>query len=139
MLEFKVEIEGDKFPDLTKGQISVITRSVAARVRDVLKVNTPVGNRKGSGTTKRSWTGVKKAEGGYSFQNLAVQSLSLEFGSASGKRPWPSVGPRTVYNQGRIYSSQAPEGMTAKADIEKVASDVADQLLEKLIKGSSSK
>lgn len=138
MLEYKLEFEG-QLPDLTKGQISVITRSVAAKVRDALKANTPVGNRKGSGTAKKSWTGVRKTEGGYSFQNLAVQSLSLEFGSATGKKPWPSTGPRTVYKEGRIYSSQAPEGMTAKAQIEQVASSVADKLLDKLIKDSAKK
>jgi hypothetical protein len=61
----------------------------------------------------------------------------LEYGSESGKRPWPSAKTRTVYNQGRIYSSQAPEGITAKANLEDFTREVADDLFELLVKGES--
>lgn len=39
----------------------------------------------------------------------------LEGGSGPGQRPWPRVGKRTVSGQdGRIFSSQAPEGFVRK-------------------------
>lgn len=135
MLEIQVEVDEKTLPDLSKGDVSKLTRSVAARVRDALRKATPVD----SGGTKRSWTGVLKTEGGYSFQNISPAATTLEFGSASGKRPWPSVGPRTVYNQGRIYSSQAPEGMTKKANARQVAQKVTNELLVKLVSGKSLK
>lgn len=137
MLEISVELIGEDLPDLTKGQISRITRSVAARVRNAMVKNTPVGLGPSKGETKRSWTGVRKTEGGYSFENTAIQSLSLELGSASGKRPWPNARTRTIYSEGRIYSSQAPAGITTKAEIDTVAEDSANELVIKLLKGES--
>lgn len=38
----------------------------------------------------------------------------LENGSATGSKPWPDKGPRTVVRQGRVYSSQAPKGFVHK-------------------------
>ena len=135
MLEIKVELPDINLPDLSPGQISKVTRSVAARVRDAMQKSTP----RDTGKTKRSWTGVKKVDGGYSFKNPSAAAGPLEYGSASGKRPWPSVGPRTVYNQddGRIYSTQAPQGISAQAGAEEVARKVAEELIVKISRGES--
>lgn len=38
---------------------------------------------------------------------------AVEFGSASGMRPWPRVGRRTVMSGGRVHSVQAPGGFAA--------------------------
>jgi len=39
----------------------------------------------------------------------------VSYGSVVGKAPWPSAGPRTVENAGRVYSSQAPFGVVEPA------------------------
>ena len=48
------------------------------------------------------------------ISNEAVYAPAIEFGSAPGKRPWPSPGDKTVEFQGRIFSSQAPGGTIDK-------------------------
>jgi hypothetical protein len=140
MLEIKINVEGEnKLPDLTEGQISKLTRSVASRVKELVIKATPVGNRplRGRKRTKRSWTAIKKDEGGYSFYNPTIQSWFLEYGSKAGEKPWPSARERTVYNEGRIYSSQAPDGITAKANVDEEADKIATELFQLLIEGKS--
>lgn len=144
MIEIKVDLGKDDFPDLSPGQISKLTRSVASRVRDAVILATPVGDRpldpRQAKRTRDSWTPVRKDEGGYSFSNPNVQTWFLEHGSKIGERPWPSVPekrPRTVYTKGRVYSSQAPEGITAKANVNEIADKVASGLLQLLLKGKS--
>lgn len=144
MLEIKVALSGEDFPKLTPGQISKLTRSVASRVRSKVIAATPVGDRpldpRQDKRTKDSWTAVRKDEGGYSFSNPLIQILSLEHGSKIGERPWPSVPekrPRTVYNKGKVYSSQAPEGITAKANVNEVADQIAGELFKLLVEGKS--
>jgi hypothetical protein len=48
---------------------------------------------------------------GIIVSNPMVYGPSLEYGSQEGKKPWPHAGPRTVVTGGRIYSSQAPDGI----------------------------
>lgn len=129
MLNIAVEFDGRGIVDLTEGKISLLTRSVASKVRAAVQESTP----KKTGTTAKAWTPVRKDEGGYSFSNPLVQSYFLEYGSEAGKRPWPRANLRTVYTRGRVYSSQAPEGITALADVEALAQRVATQLMEELI------
>ena len=133
MLDLNIQFDASDFITLTKGQLSVLTRSVASKVRAAVKANTPVD----SGETRRAWTPVRKTEGGYSFGNPLVQIYSLEYGSRVGKAPWPSPGLRTVYSKGRIYSSQAPQGITAQADVETVANKVAAEVFEKMVTKSA--
>ena len=141
MIELKVDISQDEFPKLTKGQISKLTRSVAARVKSAVVSATPIGDRpldpRQSKRTKRSWTAVRKDAGGYSFSNPVVQAKFLEQGSAIGARPWPTARARTVYNKGRVYSSQAPQGITKKARFDEVADKVASELFKLLVQGKS--
>jgi len=136
MLEFKVDMKGlGDFPKLTPGQLSRLVRSVASDLRKEIVSSTPVGNRKGAGSTRRSWTPVRKDEEGYSFQNPTIQSWFLEHGSEAGKRPWPRPRSRTVFSHGRVYSSQAPEGISAKADADKVVEEATIRLINRIIKG----
>jgi hypothetical protein len=139
MLNLTIDVKHENFPELSEGQISRLTRSVASRVRQVVINATPVGNRrlKGRKRTKKSWTGIRKDEGGYSFDNPTPQAWHLEYGSEAGKRPWPSAKSRTVYNDGRVYSSQAPEGIVAKANAEEIADQIATELFELLVQGKS--
>ena len=139
MLNIQVDVSQEKLPNLTEGQISRLTRGVASRVRKAVMEATPVGNRplRGRKRTKASWTGIKKDEGGYSFDNPLVQSWFLEYGSAVGKKPWPSAKTRTVYSKGRIYSSQASGGIVLKSKAEEIANQVASDLFHLLIQGKS--
>jgi hypothetical protein len=139
MLSIDIEVGGDEFPKLSEGQISKLTRSVASRVRAAVIAATPVGNRplKGRKRTKKSWTAIRKGDGGYSFENPTVQSWFLEHGSEMGERPWPTPRSRTIYSEGRVYSSQAPEGILAKSKAEEVANQVATELFQLLIQGKS--
>lgn len=144
MIEIKINVERDEFPPLTPGQISKLTRSVASRVREAVQIATPRGDRpldpRQEKRTKDSWTPVRKDEGGYSFENPLVQSWFLEYGSKVGERPWPRVpekNPRTVYFKGRVYSSQAPEGITTRANVKELADQIASQLFTLMIQGKS--
>ena len=141
MIQINIKVEKDEFPPLTPGQISKLTRSVASRVRAAVKSATPKGDRpldpRQDKRTRDSWTPVRKDEGGYSFENPLVQAYFLEYGSKRGQRPWPTARERTVYNRGRVYSSQAPEGITAKADVDRIATQIANQLFDLMIKGKS--
>jgi hypothetical protein len=53
----------------------------------------------------------------------------LEFGSRSGKKPWPSAGPKTVVHSGRIYSRQAPGGIMAPV-LPSIAQNAAERVLQ---------
>ena len=73
------------------------------------------------------------------FENTAEGSNgfkyghSIEFGSTPGSSPYPSVGKRTVMFSGRIFSSQAPGGMTQHIDDNEVlisAKYLGDELIE---------
>lgn len=130
MVNLEITFTHENLRVLTEGQISKLTRSVASKVRQAMQKSTP----KDTGKTRKSWTPVRKVEGGYSFGSALPQTYFLEYGSEAGKRPWPSAGPRTVYYEDRVYSSQAPQGISAKADIEEVAQQVANELMADLFK-----
>lgn len=130
MVNLEITFTHEKIGLLTQGKISSLTRSVASKVRSAMQRSTP----KDTGKTRRSWTPVRKVEGGYSFGSELPQAYFLEYGSEVGKKPWPSAGPRTVYYEDRVYSSQAPKGISTKADIEVVAQEVADELMAELLK-----
>ena len=141
MLEINVQVGRDKFPDLTTGQISRLTRSVAARVRAAVRSATPVGERpldaRQDKRTKDSWTPVRKDGGGYSFSNPLIQAYFLEHGSPMGSKPWPTARERTVYSKGKVYSSQAPEGIKVKANVDMIAEQIAGELFKLLVAGKS--
>lgn len=130
MLDIDVRLP-DKIliPGLTPGRISLMTRTISSKVRAAVIQATP----RDSGLTARSWTPVRKgAEGSYSFSNPYPQAYSLEVGSSPGSRPWPSVGPRTVMDSGRIYSSQAPGGIIKNAGVEELIDVELRRYMEKL-------
>jgi hypothetical protein len=90
------------------------------KIRSAVQEATPVGK---TGTAKKSWTIVERDSTGYSFGNSAPYSHVLEAGSPLGGRPWASSGPKTVTEDGRVYSSQAPGGITKKANIDTILED----------------
>lgn len=129
MLKLGIHIEGLRLPELTPKDIDSLSKKVADAVRSVVVKATP----KDSGKAQRSWTPVQKDEGGFSFGNPLEHISPLESGSAPGSRPWPSVGPRTVIKDGRIYSSQAPGGIIYSSDAHRVAARIAQDLLVQMV------
>lgn len=135
MLNFYAEmhIEGN-FDAFTNAQISAIEKYAAQKVKVAVKIATPVSNRKTSGTAKRSWTPVKKTEGGYSFGSELPYMASLLAGGTPGKKPWPSEGLRTRIWRGKIYSTQSPGGMLVTGKADEIAQKAVSEKIEKLIK-----
>jgi hypothetical protein len=123
-----------------KKNLDALLKELSNRVRQRVISSTP----RDSGMAARSWTQprfekidesfpVGRQSRGISFGNTAPYAHILETGSQPGKRPWPSVGPRTVEQAGRIYSSQAPGGIFLNAQLEKVVERELPKIMEKLL------
>jgi len=135
MLSLTVNTSQEDFPQLTEGQLSKATRSIASRVRKLVIGATP----KDTGEARKSWTGVRKIEGGYSFISGSPYIGALEYGSEPGQAPWPRPREKTVLQEGRIYSKQAPGGITENADIDAAINDIVGEVLEMLFGSEGSK
>lgn len=130
MFDLKLTFEGvDQIPKLTDKQVSKITKKLSVSIRQAMIRATPVD----SGEAKTSWTPLSKVEGGWSFGNIAPYAYYLEHGSEPGKKPWPTVGSSTVFYQGKIYSSQAPGGISANAGIDILVRRVAKKLVREAL------
>lgn len=110
-----------KFP----GALEKFITDVTKRVRSAIVEGTPVD----TGEARASWGPIKKNEGGLSFQSTVPYMLHLEKGSTPGEQPWPTPGPKTVMQGGKIYSSQAPGGIVATANVDAIM----DELVKKFI------
>jgi hypothetical protein len=148
MINIKLEVPKSLTDALQMKGLDKLVKELALAVRSKMIASTPVD----TGTAKRSWSPVKRESGGlsfsggmgdgpvarrsvgYSFGNTAPYSHILETGSTPGKKPWPSVGPRTVLESGKIYSSQAPGGMLQTAEIEQYIKSALPGLVEKYLK-----
>lgn len=100
-------------------------RDVATTLRSLVLGRSPVD----TGAFKLSWGAVEQQEGGfsYTFTNPQPYGFVLEGGL------YPGVGPRTVAEEGQIYSRQAPGGVAGPiledpAVAERVAQLIADEL-----------
>lgn len=96
----------------TKNLIKTAPYDIANNILDELKELTP----KYSGVASKSWEIKGISEGKVQISNSASYSKYLEYGSFPGEHPWPSTGERTVHKDEKIWSSQAPGGMTQKLD-----------------------
>lgn len=96
-----------------------VSKTVAGRLKLLVKARTPVGTRPGArstktkagrharGLAKRSWSDITYTGGGYSFENTVPYILALDRGSEPGKSPWPNpTNVRTVSSKGNIFSSR---------------------------------
>ena len=109
-----------------------LIRHLAEEIRSRMVQSTPIDTKR----ARQSWGEVRREGGlshsggtdagpvarqsiGFSFGNTAPYSHILDKGSTPGKKPWPSVGPKTTMKDGRIFSSQAPAGIYRTAEIEK--------------------
>jgi len=127
MIEMKLEIPKDLKDTLNLKGLNALLRELTTALRTRVQLATP----RDTGTAQRSWTGVERISKGYQFGNVAPYAHVLETGSLPGKRPWPSAGPRTVQQAGRIYSKQAPGGIFQNADVENYVEKALPQLIEK--------
>lgn len=145
MIKMKLEIPEETKKALQLTGLDSLVKELAIAVRTRMIASTP----RDSGRAARSWSGIKRESGGmsfnggtgdgpvqrriagYSFGNSAEYAHILETGSTPGKRPWPSVGPRTTLEGGRIFSSQAPGGMIESGQIEDMIRQVLPQLIAK--------
>lgn len=113
-------------------------RQIVYQYVDILEKASPIDK----GKLQKSWNSKtfnhtnrfetiidNTAEGSNGFR----YGHSIEFGSTPGSLPWKSVGKRTVMFSGRIYSSQAPGGMTQHINDEEVllsAQYLGEELIE---------
>ncbi len=119
MLKVKVDVKG--FDQRThRRKIKKMVKEVGLECRKRMVAATPVD----SGTAKRSWSPLKDVSNRYSKYHVTYETYNskryaawLEKGSKKGSRPWPSPGPRTIDSGSRIYSSQAPGGISKTAGI----------------------
>ena len=65
------------------------------------------------------------------FANKMPYSGPLDYGSPVGGKPWPSPGPKTVVGKdGRIFSKQAPEGVSSKVITEETLNTMVDDIIK---------
>ena len=127
-------------------KIDALIKQLSKQIRSRFIQATP----RDSGTAMRSYSIIKRNLGGlsfsggapgpvqrraisYSFGNVTPYAGVLEKGSVRGRKPWPSPGPRTVLENGRIFSSQAPGGMMESGEIENYIKQALPQLIEKYL------
>ena len=128
MLRINVDVSDVKSLVGLPKKLDLLTKRLMEKVRKAVYDATP----EDTGRAKGSWTGVERTSQGYSFGNYAPYAHILQTGSLPGKRPWPSVGPKTEMYEGRIYSSQAPGGIFKKANIEVVIEEAVAELWTQL-------
>lgn len=123
MLNVNIKVENSE--NVLKALSSVpealeeISRTVAEKLKLLVKSRTPVGvipgkratkaktGRHTRGQAKRSWSDIKYVDGGYAFENIVPYILALDKGSEPGKKPWPkATNIRTVNSRGKIFSSR---------------------------------
>lgn len=94
-----------------------------------------------SGFFRGSWD-VTSGKGGAGsgvyeaiLYNNAPYSVPIEYGSDRGGKPWPSVGPKTTLQGGRVWSSQAPGGVFGPAFEESNFNEFAESLTDVVMGG----
>jgi len=110
MLNIKINIPKKTFRFFKESDIYDIMQQITNEIRAKVIEVTP----RDKGAAAGSWTPVAKEEGGYSFGSDLPYIRVLQYGSEKGAKPWPSRGPKTVEDRGRIYSSQAVGGFMQK-------------------------
>jgi hypothetical protein len=129
-----LEILSKKFSEIPKGmshRVNMAIVKVREDSRAALMTESPVGK---TGNFRSSWEAASDVAHGKKF--IAVASIwnpliyadPLETGSRKGARPWPSAGPRTVENKGRVWSSQAVGGVINQVLTESYLKDLSQSI-----------
>ena len=98
---------------------NVMSKHIFDAYRQIQRIS-PVGSsdRKNytGGSYRAAWQIETKTGSGVIFEARLTNNLPyaypLDYGSPVGKKPWPSAGPKTVENKGKVYSKQAPKGVS---------------------------
>lgn len=136
MIETNIQIENEIIQQIVTalGQVPDSAmdgiRQATETMRRLSLGRTPIGVSPTSPHLKREWSNVEYQTGGFSFGNPVDYSDTIEQGLYH--RP----GPRTVEQDGRVYSRQAPGGIIAPlmAD-EQTLQGVVNVVLQAIIRG----
>ncbi len=121
--------KGESFTDAFSGKII----EIHGKLREASAVDL--------GTFREHWSfRIKKNHDGALLwgiiSNDVPYAAPLVYGSAKGKKPWKSAGPKTVEISGKIYSSQSPYNLVDHvmetvdfADITDLCVDTLNDLL----------
>lgn len=95
-------------------------------LRSLIVDRTPVD----TGYAQSKWGEVERERNGFSFSNPVHYMRVLEDGL------YPGIGPKTVFFQGGIYSSQAPGGIVGPiVNNERILSKVANRIVSNILSG----
>lgn len=109
------------------------------RFIDIFENDLKEGSPVDKGDYKDSWERSEIRVSGDSLSSTISNKMSygpaIEFGSMPGSSPWPNPGPKTVFMNGGIFSSQAPNGTINNVIGEKSISLLTISLANAVIKG----
>jgi len=128
----------DSLPKKIETALTETHLDIVNQYENILRLHSPIdkGKLKSSWQHQTLWNQYNAEtiiENIAESKNVFRYGHSIEFGSTPGQLPWKSVGKRTVMFSGRIYSSQAPGGMTQFIDNDVVqvsAEYLGNQLIE---------
>jgi len=138
-IEMSFQTDNDAFRKSFSSQAKKITKSVIDKairdsskfMKEELVTRTPIGIRstpsRGPGNLREGWSDLKKIAGGFSFENPVVYAGVVEEGK------YPGVGPRTVEQNGQIYSFQAAGGIVQPMIIDESFINQLSNLIEKSV------
>ena len=118
----------------TDSQIKKILKNTSKDFLNELKKLAPIDK----GDYKASWKlDENSASNSISveFYNSMPYGFAIERGSTPGQRPWPSPGPRTILNNGKIYSKQAVGGTIDKVFSYKEILNLIEKIENEINKG----
>lgn len=108
----KISAEFDKITKTMQRKAKIALNKAALDLVSALDAVSPVD----TGAFRASWDFKEDVKTpGILAQITVFNSMPyagpLDLGSPKGGVPWPSAGPKTVEREGRIFSSQAPDGV----------------------------
>ncbi len=115
-----------------KGPYTQALRKFMIDFKTAAELRSPVGE---TGDFRGDWSindvgaGEVNVIAASSLTNTRPYADPLEYGSLLGKKPWASAGPKTVVKNGRVWSSQAPEGVATYI----IDDEGIDELLNELV------
>lgn len=115
---------------VSRDGLSRALRGVSLRVYTEILTRSPVD----TGRYRANWSPPNVSESGDVVEAVIRNNLKyahpVTYGSVKGQRPWPKAGPKTVEQDGRVYSSQAVGGV-----IDPVLDGWADAVMDEILKG----
>lgn len=115
---------------VSKEGVSRALRGVSLRVYAEILTRSPVD----TGRYRANWSAPDISESEDVVEAVIRNNLKyahpVTYGSVKGQSPWPSAGPKTVEQSGRVYSSQAVGGV-----VDPALDGWANAVVEEITKG----